>query len=271
MHGDQNTQLTDAPWSASSDADRGTTITPAQPIQSIPEISCAVISPAHQCPIAELRSGNGPWGNPDRPFSFSAKDVHRWLYRFFDSEERLGALLSVNSEMEMGDWLNVLGEGWTGFDYITQHSLDLIDVLISQNVVYDYPITPMMSLEERRAFDALPDEITIYRGCGPGNKFGYSWTLDRSIAERFPFYHRYMTKYPTLLTMTIKKGRVAALKLGRKEQEIVVIDDELMPSIDQEWKEEPILRDTGGNLVQSWADDPDGDLIDVWLEQRYCL
>jgi hypothetical protein len=126
----------------------------------------------------------------------------------------------------------------------------------------------MMTSEERWQLDALRDQITIHRGCGPRNEFGYSWTLDRSIAEAFPFKRRYTTEYPTLLTMTIRKDRVAALKLGRNEQEIVLFDDEGSTSFPCEWTKEPILRDPGGNLVQSWADDLDGELINVWLEER---
>lgn len=36
-------------------------------------------------------------------------------------------------------------------------------------------------------YDWLPDEFTIYRGCGPLNKGGFSWSLDRDVAAWFPF------------------------------------------------------------------------------------
>jgi hypothetical protein len=125
--------------------------------------------------------------------------------------------------------------------------------------------------EEQRAFDALPDEITIYRGCGPMNEFGYSWTLDRTVAEAFPFKARYTTKYPTLLTTTIKKTRAAALKLGRSEQEIILFDNADVQSFGFYYTVEPILCDPTGNLVQLWADDPNGVYTDWWLEERCCL
>jgi hypothetical protein len=193
------------------------------------------------------------------------------LDRFHGSHERLETLLIVASEMEIGDCLTVLGAAWTGFDYVAFDSQELFYLLEENHVDYESPIIQMMTSEEQRAFDELPDEITIYRGCGPRNEFGYSWTLDRSIAEVFPFKRRYTTEYPSLLTLTIRKERAAALKLDRNEQEIVLFDDEGTTSFHWEWTKEPILRDPGGNLVQSWADDPDGELIDAYLEKWHCL
>jgi len=72
----------------------------------------------------------------------------------------------------------------------------------------------MMNDEERAAFEALPEPITISRGCGAKNMFGCSWSLDRKIAARFPFSSRYWTDEPKLLTAAISKYRAAALKLA---------------------------------------------------------
>ena len=74
-------------------------------------------------------------------------------------------------------------------------------------------------------------------GCGPINKHGFSWSLSREVAMRFPFMRRYGTDTPLLLTATIRKDRAAALKLGRNEQEIIVLD---LP--EEAWTEEPILE-----------------------------
>lgn len=69
--------------------------------------------------------------------------------------------------------------------------------------------------------------------------------------------------------MTIQKTRAAALKLGRGEQEIILFDNEDEHSFYFE-----LDRGTDfcvvppENWFQSWADDPDGCLIDVWLEER---
>jgi hypothetical protein len=64
----------------------------------------------------------------------------------------------------------------------------------------------------------------IYRGCGPHNVRGFSWSLSRETAMKFPFSARYHTEVPMLLTARIPKSRAAALKLARKEQEVIVFD-----------------------------------------------
>jgi hypothetical protein len=44
---------------------------------------------------------------------------------------------------------------------------------------------------------ALSARIRVYRGADLGvNERGYSWSLERSTAERFPFYMRYRAKAP---------------------------------------------------------------------------
>lgn len=60
------------------------------------------------------------------------------------------------------------------------------------------------------------------------NQDGLSWTLNREIAISFPFLNRYRTDQPMLLTATVSRDRIAALKLDRDEQEVIVID--LAPS-----------------------------------------
>jgi hypothetical protein len=77
--------------------------------------------------------------------------------------------------------------------------------------------------------------------------------------------------YPTLSTMTIRKDRAAALQLDRNEQEIVLFDEEGVTSFPSGTDEGTDPARSAGNLVRSWADDPDGDLIEVWLEERFCL
>jgi hypothetical protein len=51
----------------------------------------------------------------------------------------------------------------------------------------DSVIPELMNDEERTAFEALPEQITIYWGCGPKNMFGFSRSLNRQIAAKFPF------------------------------------------------------------------------------------
>ncbi len=80
-----------------------------------------------------------------------------------------------------------------------------------------------MNAKERKAYTALPDELTIYRGVGKGRNAekGLSWTLDRSKAI---YFARRFTDHGggILFTARAKKSDVHALLLGRNEQEVVI-------------------------------------------------
>jgi hypothetical protein len=138
-----------------------------------------------------------------------------------NSYERLPLLLDWSADVPSADWLRVLGEEWDGFDNIGHHADQLLDTFFS-HVYHDGLVVEMMDDAEREAFAQLPDVLTIYRGCYAVNKWGFSWSLDRDIAERFPFTNRYGGEgRPLLVKASIHKSKVIALKLSRGEAEIV--------------------------------------------------
>jgi hypothetical protein len=167
-------------------------------------------------------NGEHCMSNTNYPKQLAIDDVHASLCKDYGSYERLPALLDVADDMASEDWLVLLGELWSGFDNIGPCSGDLFWAIHERVPDMDSVIPEMMSHEERVAFEALPEQITIYRGCGPKNMFGFSWSLDRQIAAKFPLMPRYSTNEPKLLTATISKNRAAALKLDRGEQEVIV-------------------------------------------------
>jgi hypothetical protein len=82
----------------------------------------------------------------------------------------------------------------------------------------------MMSPDERESWRGLPARVTIYRGCSAVNAAGLSWSLDPKIAAKFPTYARY--KPPKgcraqLVTATVARNRIVAVKLGREEDEVI--------------------------------------------------
>lgn len=71
-----------------------------------------------------------------------------------------------------------------------------------------------MMMPLSKMFAQLPDVLIIYRGCYAANKWGFSWSLDRDIAEGFPFLTATKNEgRPLLVKATIHKSKVAALKL----------------------------------------------------------
>lgn len=165
------------------------------------------------------------------------KDAIAELFRNHDSYSRLPRLLEMqqNEELRPKTFYRLLGEIWTACDNIGPCSEILSDIIYDTRLDFATPdtchIPVMMSRKEQKALAALPTKVEIYRGCGPLNKQGYSWTLNREVAERFPRYMRFYQREPLLLTATIERNMITALKMDRKEDEVILFilpnDDEI--------------------------------------------
>lgn len=89
----------------------------------------------------------------------------------------------------------------------------------------------LMAPEELEVFDALPDEVTVYRGSLTAESAkrvqgGMSWTLSREVGNWFAHLGMDQEKNrhcrPLLLQGTVRKADVFAYFVGRDEQEVVV-------------------------------------------------
>jgi hypothetical protein len=76
--------------------------------------------------------------------------------------------------------------------------------------------------ESRAFFDALPDTVTVHRGCSLERVDGLAWTTDKAVAEGFARGHRGI-KVPNAVvaTGTIRKDKILAVFVDRKESEIL--------------------------------------------------
>ena len=140
--------------------------------------------------------------------------------RFCDSFSRLPDLLDLSYRMEDPEWLRLLGDFWPGLDNVGFYQDDLANSPLGER---QGVIREMMTVEDLEAYAALPDILTIYRGCYKSNKWGLSWSLSKQVAEKFPTLLRYkqVGEQPLLVTATIKKTDVIAVKVDRNEQEII--------------------------------------------------
>ena len=137
-----------------------------------------------------------------------------------DSYNRIPYLLEHLFDLPADDWLHLLGEHWVSCDNIGQYQDEIREAVTCHCSLT--PIWQMMDAKENAAFTTLPEMLTIYRGCYEINKWGASWSLNREVAEKFPHLTRYSNEgRPLLIKATIPKSSVAALKLGRKEEEII--------------------------------------------------
>lgn len=133
-----------------------------------------------------------------------------------DSFNRIAWLIDNKRKIEERDWLTLLGETWEQSDGIGPNRRVLRSFMPERG-----PVPEMMTLEDAMAWEALPEQITVYRGCGPVNMLGASWSLSRDVAARFPTLMRYRQAEPLLVTARVRRDRVLAMKLGRGELELV--------------------------------------------------
>jgi hypothetical protein len=118
------------------------------------------------------------------------------------------------------DWLTLVGDQWHRCDRdISRYKSQLQEALPPLG-----PVMLMMTAEENAAYDALPGIVTIYRGCEAETASlpGICWSLEKDVANSYPFLTRFLAKKkPTVLTASVPKHWVLAVKLDRQEQEII--------------------------------------------------
>lgn len=147
--------------------------------------------------------------------------------KFCDSYSRLPAIINLFAVMNHSDWLRLVGQEWTGFDNIGPYRVLLHKLFVGDPLVDARrgpargPIPELMDDAELVAYEALPEIVTCYRGCGPENMLGASWSLHRNVAAKFPTLNRYHANKALLLTGRVRRSSVLAVKLDRNEQEII--------------------------------------------------
>jgi len=141
-----------------------------------------------------------------------------------NSYGRLPVLLNLAPTTGCGEelwktWFSVLGDQWTTCDNIGVHKASLYRLMVKHRDRWP----DIMTSAERAILVALPDTVTLFRGCGPKNKLGLSWSLSREVAERFPFSSRYRTTGPRILTARVPKKRIVGIKTDRSEDEVIAL------------------------------------------------
>jgi hypothetical protein len=94
---------------------------------------------------------------------------------------RLDAFLEHAAKLTSNrEWWQTLSDVWIDSENIWQNSLLWKRLLKTKLPSKSY----FMNAEERKALKALPEKITVYRGCIKGkNENGISWTLGSRIAS----------------------------------------------------------------------------------------
>lgn len=79
----------------------------------------------------------------------------------------------------------------------------------------------LMDEDERKVYESLPDEVTVYRGYQVGlNKNGISWTTNKETAQWFATR---FSKRGKVLEKKVSKRDIIAVFNGRNESEVVIL------------------------------------------------
>jgi len=153
------------------------------------------------------------------------EEARQFLFRYADSYSRLPWLIDLYYDTVLPpiDVLRLLGEEWTMCDNLeTEEFADEVTTILTG--YGEFPIRPMMTRKELYRWRSLPDMVTIYRGCSRNDPRGFSWSLSKDVADRFPFLNRYLAPDPVVLTAEVKKIDIIAVKLDRAEEEIITLN-----------------------------------------------
>lgn len=76
--------------------------------------------------------------------------------------------------------------------------------------------------DNKAAFDALPDQVSLYRGFRGENRKSRSWTLSKDVAQFFAEEYSIRPGTPHIATLTISKSDILFYTNERKEEETVL-------------------------------------------------
>ncbi len=138
------------------------------------------------------------------------------IFRNTNSFTRMAEILDLKPYLSHRDWCILLGECWTVCDTIRQSRFKLRKALGTVG-----PVRELMTTEENAQYNNLPEVVTCYRGSDRSVLVGASWTLDQNVAKRFPITNRYKVPSPVVVTATVRKDNILAVKLDRGETEII--------------------------------------------------
>ena len=145
------------------------------------------------------------WAN-----SYSRAEV---LLEFYEPCKRHGLL---------DEYCRLVGEWWCACDNLGRYQLAFSRIFRRHRDRWPF----LMAENDKAVWSALPDVVDVFRGCGPGNRLGLSWSLDRAVAEKFPLLLRYRQEEPLVLHARITRAAVVAYFSERSESEVVAFVNE---------------------------------------------
>jgi hypothetical protein len=140
----------------------------------------------------------------------------------FSSERRARKMLSLVRDQPANVFWRIFLAVWSNCDDTWSLRGPLLERLRSASA--EVSATEYLGDADRTAFDSLPAEITIYRGCSKQRINGLSWSTNRVVAQGFARGHREIpVPEPVLVTALAKKEEILAVNNGRRENELICV------------------------------------------------
>lgn len=138
---------------------------------------------------------------------------------------RFQALIDYAEGMTDEEYFQNLGDIWCQIENLWRHQ-SLLSEMLNPGDRDLRKRRLMMTGDERAVYDELPENVMIYRGCGPNNKRGWSWTLNADRARWFAMRGYGVIRLAfggSVLNGRCDRESIIAY-LGRRHEEEIVVD-----------------------------------------------
>lgn len=151
------------------------------------------------------------------------------IWRTTKSSNRLEALFKRVQMMDFEQGYQLFKLVWPTCDVTGSYTNIAAEYL--NDCLSEVQLAEYLSQEERQWFEALPDNIRVYRGSDTQSLYGLSWTTSKETALQFARGHRgIFNETPALLSGFIRKHHVLMADNSRSEFELL-IDFEMVSQI----------------------------------------
>ena len=162
--------------------------------------------------------------------AYERRDWASWIgiHERYARPEALFGIME-DDDIELDEWLGLVLEVWDDHEYASQNDLwlEIFDRIPDKRL--------LMSKNDLRHLDQLPDPVTVWRGLAVEPDlideidFGHnwSWSLDREKAEWFSNRHARARRIPVLIEADIPSEHWIAYHSGRSESELICQPDVL--------------------------------------------
>lgn len=96
---------------------------------------------------------------------------------------RARQLVALHGCSTLANWFGYFFEYWTMVEMGDEVQEDLAEIFSQYNMA---EVMSLYADEEcLKAWQALPEMVTVYRGCSESSKDGFSWSMDLDVAKKF--------------------------------------------------------------------------------------